>query len=282
MNNLSCNVVKDLLPSYVDNICSDESRTLVDEHLMGCPNCRDFMKNMSTDYEKSNDNSKKEFDYMKKIRRSMEMKSLCCMLFIVVSSIILSYCSVRYLNNPITFNILLPIILLCNYFMFSDSSNKIHIRKGISVKCKLIIIGLQVICTCTMLLFMNVLIPSWIDPTATNVALPFGLELYEIGPIIWRIFTTIMLVTIIIWGVLIHLHMKGYQYNIVISSFSIVVVYAIILCQYILKRLDNIETYDQLCNKVLILMLEGILIIGGLFLVNYYLIDKKNSRKKFS
>ena len=282
MNNLSCNVVKDLLPSYVDNICSDESRTLVDEHLMGCPNCRDFMKNMSTDYEKSNDNSKKEFDYMKKIRRSMEMKSLCCMLFIVVSSIILSYCSVRYLNNPITFNILLPIILLCNYFMFSGSGCGIQIRKRINANWMFALIGIQVICACFIGIFMKVLIPNWIDSAFANKKLPFGLELHELGPFVWNVLLGVMFIAILIWGVLIYLHMKGYQYNIVISSSSIVVVYAIIFCQYILKRLDNTETYEQLCNKVLILMLEGILIIGGLFLVNYYLIDKKNSRKKFS
>ena len=37
--NLSCNVIRDLLPLYYDSVCSKESRALVDEHLESCPNC---------------------------------------------------------------------------------------------------------------------------------------------------------------------------------------------------------------------------------------------------
>ena len=34
-----CNVIRDLLPLYADEVCSDESRALVDEHLAECPAC---------------------------------------------------------------------------------------------------------------------------------------------------------------------------------------------------------------------------------------------------
>ncbi|MBP5491343.1 MAG: zf-HC2 domain-containing protein [Clostridiales bacterium] len=36
----SCNVIMDLLPSYVDGICSQESRQLVQEHLKTCSDCQ--------------------------------------------------------------------------------------------------------------------------------------------------------------------------------------------------------------------------------------------------
>lgn len=35
----SCDVVRDLLPLYVDGACSDESRALVEEHVRTCPAC---------------------------------------------------------------------------------------------------------------------------------------------------------------------------------------------------------------------------------------------------
>lgn len=38
--NVSCDVVKDLLPLYHDKICSGDSRELVEEHLETCPACR--------------------------------------------------------------------------------------------------------------------------------------------------------------------------------------------------------------------------------------------------
>lgn len=37
---LSCNVIRDLLPLYQDEICSEESRMLVAEHLAECAECR--------------------------------------------------------------------------------------------------------------------------------------------------------------------------------------------------------------------------------------------------
>lgn len=35
-----CEVIKDLLPLYHDNVCSQESRVLVEEHLETCPHCK--------------------------------------------------------------------------------------------------------------------------------------------------------------------------------------------------------------------------------------------------
>ena len=35
----NCDVVRDLLPLYVDSVCSEESRALVEEHTASCPEC---------------------------------------------------------------------------------------------------------------------------------------------------------------------------------------------------------------------------------------------------
>lgn len=42
MSKIPCNVNKDLLPLYVDNVCSEESRGMVEEHLAGCGECRKY------------------------------------------------------------------------------------------------------------------------------------------------------------------------------------------------------------------------------------------------
>ena len=38
-NDLTCGVVQDLLPSYVEGLTSPESNTAVERHLSGCPDC---------------------------------------------------------------------------------------------------------------------------------------------------------------------------------------------------------------------------------------------------
>ena len=40
MMDISCEIVRDLLPLYHDGVCSPESRAAVEEHLKNCPACR--------------------------------------------------------------------------------------------------------------------------------------------------------------------------------------------------------------------------------------------------
>ncbi len=48
---MECNVILDLLPLYVDEICSKESRYLVEEHLKECENCQKVYENMKSNIE---------------------------------------------------------------------------------------------------------------------------------------------------------------------------------------------------------------------------------------
>lgn len=44
---ISCKIIEDILPLYADEVCSDESRALVDEHVAECENCRKKLGAMS-------------------------------------------------------------------------------------------------------------------------------------------------------------------------------------------------------------------------------------------
>lgn len=48
---ITCNVIQDLLPSYVDGILSRDSRELVEEHLKTCEGCRKMLEIMKADQE---------------------------------------------------------------------------------------------------------------------------------------------------------------------------------------------------------------------------------------
>lgn len=41
---ITCEIIKDLLPLYHDNVCSEDSRKLIEEHLSTCERCRDELK----------------------------------------------------------------------------------------------------------------------------------------------------------------------------------------------------------------------------------------------
>lgn len=46
MKKISCDVIRDLLPLYKDNVCSDASKDMVEEHLTDCESCREYYEQM--------------------------------------------------------------------------------------------------------------------------------------------------------------------------------------------------------------------------------------------
>ena len=44
--NKECEVIRDLLPLYADDVCSETSRGLVEEHLQECPDCSAMLEKL--------------------------------------------------------------------------------------------------------------------------------------------------------------------------------------------------------------------------------------------
>jgi len=69
-NDLTCGVVRDLLPSYVEGLLGEESRQAVDRHLEGCPECTAQKNAMSAPPEAAVGEAVKEVDYLKRVKRA--------------------------------------------------------------------------------------------------------------------------------------------------------------------------------------------------------------------
>ena len=48
---MKCEIIRDLIPLYLDKVCSEDSRKLVEEHLAECSECRKYMKELETELE---------------------------------------------------------------------------------------------------------------------------------------------------------------------------------------------------------------------------------------
>lgn len=66
-NDLTCGVVRDLLPSYVENLLGEESREAVERHLEGCPDCAARKEAMSA--PAAEEETGKEVDFLKKVKK---------------------------------------------------------------------------------------------------------------------------------------------------------------------------------------------------------------------
>jgi hypothetical protein len=48
---ITCNVVKDLLPLYVDDLTSEDSTNIIEEHAKECTNCKELIATLKTEIE---------------------------------------------------------------------------------------------------------------------------------------------------------------------------------------------------------------------------------------
>ena len=72
MNDIPCGVIRDLLPLYTENLCSEESKALVESHLKNCPDCRRLKENMKKTEPLPVDSG----EGLKKIRKELKNRRL--------------------------------------------------------------------------------------------------------------------------------------------------------------------------------------------------------------
>lgn len=78
MPRINCNIIKDLLPSYIDDLCSTESKQLVEEHFKECTDCKKLYEQASLEQlycKHTKANAPKEIDYFKAIRINVSKKN---------------------------------------------------------------------------------------------------------------------------------------------------------------------------------------------------------------
>ena len=68
-NDLTCGVVRDLLPSYVEGLTSDETNRAVEAHLAACPDCTARRDAMAAPEESASAEQSREVDYLKTVKR---------------------------------------------------------------------------------------------------------------------------------------------------------------------------------------------------------------------
>lgn len=68
-NDLSCEVVSDLLPTYIDGLTSNTTNQAIESHLENCGHCREVYEQMKQPEEFAQQEMKQSIDYLKKVRK---------------------------------------------------------------------------------------------------------------------------------------------------------------------------------------------------------------------
>lgn len=104
---ISCKIAEDLLPLYVDDSCSEDSRATLEEHLKECPSCRAKLARMQssiTDDIRAEKSVPSLAKYAQKVRNHrIRMTALVIIVTIVASAVLaLGYLTIRDMYHEVS------------------------------------------------------------------------------------------------------------------------------------------------------------------------------------
>ncbi len=181
MPRTNCNIIKDLLPSYQDELCSTESKQLIEEHFAECNSCKKLYEQIShevssTKYSKQN--ADKELDYLKIIRINVNKKNTTLLIItsiLFLLQIYINFNSYRFGSSEFVsyVNYLFPLLIAGALFCVLPDFTEHPVPN----KNKLPILGVEF---AAMTIFFTLI--TLVGYKLQNNSLPFGLQPEEIGP----------------------------------------------------------------------------------------------------
>lgn len=113
-NKLPCCVVTDLLPMYLEDLTSEDTKKLIDEHLEHCPSCNKMREELqSFNAEPVDMEESVEIDFLKKTRKGYQQRTglavvavlvICCIMFLAKTYLIGSPVSPEFVSEKIEVN----------------------------------------------------------------------------------------------------------------------------------------------------------------------------------
>lgn len=177
---INCDVINDLMPSYLDGICSEASKILVEEHLSECKACQSLIDSMQKTQIVSENTDLKEFNYMKKVRVHFVKKNIAGLLvltLITLGGFIMMLTSSNIVSEAV-YRFCLPLLAVYSYFILSDYGKRKENRKW---KTGLLTVNLA-------FLLYNAVIATWVLNLCQTRENPFGLQDYQVGPFLaWQL-----------------------------------------------------------------------------------------------
>ncbi len=102
---LKCDVIKDILPLYVDNVVSEETKKIVSEHITECESCKAELDNLSKNITNTIIDDCGEINVLKQVERKLKKKKYITIAisiattFAIIFSAFFAYYNVGVVNE---------------------------------------------------------------------------------------------------------------------------------------------------------------------------------------
>ncbi len=237
MENINCEVIQDLIPSYVDKVCSDTSRRLVEEHLATCDDCKDIMKLYCKNDFSSNAIEGRELDGYKKVKAKIRRQNVLCYGLLLL---VIAFGTYTYQSNineiPVFFYyILFAVCMIGTYFL--GANHKSMLMAG---KSDLIIAGISVIISGYGVFSLFYCVEQVLKGSS-----PFGIAPERLGPFIHFQWGVIFVILLLLYG---YMHMRVLSKNIDgrwILCLTLTGIFLLLTYTTLLKKLDSARNFQR-------------------------------------
>ncbi len=236
MEKINCEIIRDLIPSYVDGVCSEATKRCVEDHVAACDGCRQMLASYKSHMLSGEKLERRGLDGLEKIRKKMKLQTAVCYLVLIF----LIYCGIEVFianhTNYAMFNnttLLLVICILAN--LLASLGYKAKSRPG---KTQYL---LGVASLILALYFSFLFFYSAVSLASGRESL-FGRELMNVGPFLERQLTIAFVAQLAffgcnLWAIIRQERNCGWLLNVNITGIFLMINYDIWL-----KHMDSLET----------------------------------------
>lgn len=258
MEKISCSIIRDLIPSYVDEVCSEETKTCVEHHMEECRECRERVAVLKGTELSADRLQRQELNSAKKVKRHVQAAGLlsCFSLFLTVAGVFFVF-ERAIGETPEQFYFLaLPIFMIWAYVLEAHQTKKIS--PGFWDVCMGMLSFLAGGYAVFILLY-----------SFSSHGQVFGIAVSRLGPFLYRQFVGLAIFQMLILiGTLVKTVTKGFVTSI-LSSLSLTGIFLSLSLCSLLKRLDSV-----LIEGAQFFVIKMVLIIGFAGTVFLYATDK--------
>ncbi|MDE5747504.1 MAG: zf-HC2 domain-containing protein [Acetatifactor sp.] len=255
MSKLNCEIIRDLIPSYVDGICSQSSREAVEEHVEECVECRASLETLRRTVIGGNKINQSELDHMKKVKQHFIRKSVLIVGALALVQLLVgdTFYNFELWYREGLYYVIFPLIALGIYALLSDY----HVKPVMSRRrVWLGVVSALGIPYCASLAVMVC------RATRTDMG-PFGMEISRMGPFIDRQLTGIIIVELLIFACFVADSIKR---ECALSSLHIISLLGAFLCMVVRTNLRNMSDpaafQGEIIRSMAFVVLEGLVIAG--------------------
>lgn len=278
-NKRNCNIIRDLLPSYLDNICTPDTRNAVDEHLSACSSCRDLAALMRETAFTAERMEAAEIDYMKKTKRHLIKKGSFGSILPAVFVLFGLFTSIRSYNSSAAtiriYYLLLPCLLAATKALCPSKAGQQHPLKSFWK----ILTSLGILLACWGV-FIIIFSYSHLETLLQQGYGLFHVKPEQLGPFLhWQLLAILFYLTVLYLAGIYHA-LCGKPFSYLSMSICLTSGFITLGEDLSLKCLSDVSSGLQLLTEILVVfLLEGTAVTGlALILEKWMQIRKKSCR----